>query len=154
MTATTKTTGFAVSALVSLLCSMPAPGATFVYVSNAEDGDIGTYRMNPETGELQPGARVKAAKLVMPMAVSPDRRFLHAAVRTKPYAVMTYSIDRGTGALQWLSTSPTAESFPYISLDKTGRYLFGASYGGHLVSVNAVGADGRVAEKPLQVIPA
>ena len=34
-----------------------------------------------------------------------------------------------------------AESFPYISLDKTGRYLFGASYGGHLISVNAVGAD-------------
>jgi 6-phosphogluconolactonase len=153
MTLTKLTQGVAVSAALSILSSVPALGATFVYVSNAEDGDIGTYRMDPATGELQPGARVKAAPLVMPMAVSPDRRFLHAAVRTRPYAVMTYSIDRGTGALQWLSTSPTAESFPYISLDKTGRYLFGASYGGHLVSVNAVGADGRVSEKPLQVIP-
>jgi 6-phosphogluconolactonase len=143
----------AVSALACLLPDMTATAATFVYVSNAEDGDIGTYRMNPATGELQPGARVKAAPLVMPMAVSPDRRFLHAAIRTRPFAFMTYSIDRGTGALQWLSTSPAAESFPYISLDKTGRYLFAASYGGHLVSVNAVGADGRVAEKPLQVIP-
>src|SRR5471032_607816 len=152
MTRTRLTQGVAVSAALSILSGV-ATSATFVYVSNAEDGDIGTYRMNPATGELQPGARVKAAGLVMPMAVSPDRRFLHAAVRTKPYAVMTYSIDRGTGALQWLSTSPTAESFPYISLDKTGRYLFGASYGGHLVSVNAVGADGRVSEKPLQVIP-
>ena len=153
MTLTRLTQGVAVSAMISIVSSLPALGVTFVYVSNAEDGDIGTYRMNPATGELQPGARVKAAGLVMPMAVSPDRRFLHAAVRTKPYAVMTYSIDRGTGALQWLSTSPTAESFPYISLDKTGRYLFGASYGGYLVSVNAVGADGRVSEKPLQVIP-
>ena len=143
----------AVSALACVLPNMPTLGATFVYVSNADDGDIGTYRMNPATGELQPSARVKAAGLVMPMAVSPDRRFLYAAVRTKPYAVMTYSIDRGTGALQWLSTSPLAESFPYISLDKTGRYLFGASYGGHLVSVNAVGADGRVSDEPLQVIP-
>jgi 6-phosphogluconolactonase len=153
MTLTRLIQGVAVSAVISIVSSLPALGVTFVYVSNAEDGDIGTYRMNPATGELQPGARVKAAGLVMPMAVSPDRRFLYAAVRTKPYAVMTYSIDRGTGALQWLSTSPLAESFPYISLDKTGRYLFGASYGGHLVSVNAVGADGRVSDKPLQVIP-
>ncbi len=64
-----------------------------------------------------------------------------------------YSIDPGSGALKPLSTAPLAESFPYISLDRTGRFLFGASYGGHLVSVNAVGGDGRVAAEPLQVIP-
>src|SRR5471030_3554737 len=101
MTLTRLTQGIAVSAALSIFSSV-ATSATFVYVSNAEDGDIGTYRMNPATGELQPGARVKAAGLVMPMAVSPDRHFLHAAIRTRPYAVMTYSIDRGTGALQWL----------------------------------------------------
>jgi 6-phosphogluconolactonase len=85
--------------------------------------------------------------------VSPDRRFLYAASRSKPYAVHTYSIDSGTGALKPVSTAPLAESFPYISLDRTGRFLFGASYGGHLISVNAVGADGRVGADPLQVIP-
>jgi 6-phosphogluconolactonase len=67
--------------------------------------------------------------------------------------VHVYTIDRNTGALTQLATSPLAESFPYISLDKTGRYLFGASYGGHVISVNAVGTDGRVAAEPLQVIP-
>ena len=90
---------------------------------------------------------------VMSMAVSPDRRFLYAASRSKPYSVHAYSIDSGTGALKLLATSPLAESFPYISLDRTGRFLFGASYGAHLVSVNAVGTDGRVAADPLQVIP-
>jgi 6-phosphogluconolactonase len=130
----------------------PASAATFVYVSNAEDGDIGVYRMQ-DSGELQPGARAKAASIVMPMTISPDRRFLYAASRSKPYLVHVYTIDRSTGALTPLATSPLAESFPYISLDKTGRYLFGASYGGHVISVNAVGADGRVAAEPLQVIP-
>jgi 6-phosphogluconolactonase len=129
-----------------------ALAATFVYVSNAADGDIGTYRLM-DSGELQAGARVKAANAVMPMAVSPDRRFLYAASRSKPYSVHVYSIDPGTGALTHVSTSPLAESFPYISLDKTGRFLFGASYGGNIVSVNAVGSDGRVAAEPLQVIP-
>ena len=37
------------------------------------------------TRALQPGARVKAASVVMPMAVSPDRRFLYAASRSKPF---------------------------------------------------------------------
>jgi 6-phosphogluconolactonase len=140
----------AASTLV-LACAMPALAATFVYVSNAEDGDIGTYRLL-DSGELQPGARAKAANLVMPMAVSPDRRFLYAAVRSKPFSVHAYSIDRSTGDLKPLSVSPLAESMPYISLDKSGRFLFGASYGGALVSVNAVGSDGRVAAEPLQVI--
>lgn len=129
-----------------------ALGATFVYVSNADDGEIATYRML-DSGELQPGPRAKAAPVVMPMVVSPDRRFLYAASRSKPYTVHVYSIDRASGALAPVATAPLAESFPYISLDKTGRFLFGASYGGHVISVNAVGADGRVAAEPLQVIP-
>ena len=126
--------------------------ATFVYVSNADDGDISAYRMR-DTGELQPGARARAASAVMPMVASPDRRFLYAASRSKPYTLHVYSIDRHTGELTQFSTSPLAESFPYISLDKTGRFLLAASYGGNLVSVNAVGSDGRVAADPLQVIP-
>jgi 6-phosphogluconolactonase len=126
--------------------------ATFVYVSNAEDGDIGTYRML-DSGELQPGARAKASNLVMPMAVSPDKRFLYAASRAKPFSLHAYSIDSATGALGPLPPVPVAESLVYISLDKTGRYLLGASYGAHLVMVNAVGADGRIGAEPLQTIP-
>ncbi|MEO8159711.1 MAG: beta-propeller fold lactonase family protein [Betaproteobacteria bacterium] len=144
--------GFAVTALLSLTASGPALAATFVYVSNAEDGDISTYAMQPD-GTLRAGARVPAAKLVMPMATSPDKRFLYAASRSKPYAVHAYTIDRSSGALTPLPTSPLADSMPFISLDRTGRFLFGASYGGHVVSVNVVGADGRVADAPLQVIP-
>lgn len=139
-------------ALVSVVAGMPAVAGTFVYVSNAEDGDISTYRMLPD-GRLQPGSRVPAAKLAMPMTVSPDRRFLYAAARSKPYSVHVFSIESASGALTPVSVSPLVESFPFISLDMTGRFLFGASYGGHLVSVNAIGSDGSVGAEPLQVIP-
>lgn len=125
---------------------------TYVYVSNAADGDIGSYRMQPD-GALQPGARVKSADVVGPLAVSPDRRFLYAAGRSQPFSVHVYAIDAASGALTPLAVSPLPASFPYISLDRSGRYLFGASYHSHLISVNAVGADGRVAAAPLQVIP-
>jgi 6-phosphogluconolactonase len=131
---------------------MAAPAATCVYVSNAADGDISSYSMLPD-GALQPGARVRAADVVGPLAVSPDRRFLYAAVRSRPFSVHVYTIDAGTGALTPHSVSPLAESFPYISLDRTGRWLLGASYHANLISVNAIGADGRVADQPSQVIP-
>src|SRR5437773_2527115 len=137
---------------MSALASTSALAATFVYVSNAEDGEIAAYAMQAD-GALKALVRTQAAKVVMPMAVSPNRRLLYAASRSKPYTVHVYSIDSGTGALKPLSTAPLAESFPYISLDRNGRFLFGASYGGHLVSVNAVGGDGRVLAEPLQVIP-
>jgi 6-phosphogluconolactonase len=148
----TLTKGVAVIALTALIGHAPALAGTFVYVSNADDGDIGVYSVQAD-GSLKAGERAKAANLVMPMAVSPDKHFLYAAARSKPYQVFVYAIDRNTGALKSLSQSPLAESFPYISLDKTGRYLFGASYSGNLISVNAVKGDGSVAAQPLQVIP-
>ena len=123
----------------------------FVYVANAEDGDIGMYTLQAD-GAMEPGPRYKAGQTVGPMSVSPDKRFLVAAVRTKPVSAHTYSIDRVTGALTPVGIGPLAESSPYISHDRSGRFLLAASYSGNLVSVNPVGTDGRVGE-PQQVIP-
>ena len=124
---------------------------SIVYVSNAEDGDIGMYRLRSD-GTLEPGPRYPAAPLVMPMSVSPDRRFLVAAVRSKPLSAYTYAIDPETGTLTLVGTGPLAEALPYICHDRSGRFLLGASYGGNLVSVNAIGADGRVGDV-IQVVP-
>ena len=125
--------------------------ATYVYVSNAEDGDIGVYALHAD-GTLHARGRAPAGTPVGPLAASPDRRFLYAGVRSKPFTAHTFAIDPGTGGLTAVATGPLAESFPFIATDKTGRYLLGASYGAHLVSVHPIAADGRVGE-PLQVIP-
>jgi len=137
---------------VLLMLGGAVQAATYVYVSNAEDGNIGMYMMEAD-GSLTPGNRHDAGgKPVMPMSVSPDKRFLFAAVRSKPFTVVTYSIDRKSGALKQVARGALAESFPYIQVDRSGRWLLGASYGANLVSVNAIGKDGKVAD-PHQVIP-
>ena len=133
--------GFALS--VSLWGG-PTQAATYVYVSNAEDGTIGMYTMEND-GTLKPGAAIEAGKLVMPMNVSPDKRFLFAAVRSQPFSAVSYTIDRATGALKLVAKAPLAESLPYISTDKSGRWLLGASYGGHKVTVNPIGRTVRSA---------
>ena len=134
-----------VAVLFSLASSAPVLAGTFVYVSNAEDGDIGMYTLQAD-GSLEPGQRFKANKLVMPMVVSPDKRFLIAAVRSKPFQAYSYSIDKSSGALNLVGTGTLAESYPYIALDRSGRFLLGASYGANQVGVNPVGTDGRVGE--------
>ena len=137
---------------VSLVSVESVSAATYVYVSNADDGDIGLYTLESD-GTLKPGDKFDAGgKPVMPMSVSPDKRYLFAAVRAKPFTAVTYSIDRKSGKLKQLGRGPLAESFPYIWADKTGKFLLGASYGANLVSVNPIGRDGKVGE-PLQVIP-
>jgi 6-phosphogluconolactonase len=143
---------FAMAALATMGVAAPALAATYVYVSNADDGELTTYTMQGD-GSLVAGPRVKVAGLVMPMAVSPDKRFLYAASRTAPFQLHAFAINPANGALTLLGSVPAAGSFPYISLDRTGRWLFAAGYGANLISVNAVGADGRIAPEASQVIP-
>ena len=121
------------------------------YVSNAEDGDINVYHLGADGG-LRLASRVPARKPVMPLAVSPDGRHLFAAIRSRPFPVLTYAIDARSGTLEEISEGTAAESFPYISTDRSGRFLFGASYGGDLIAVHPIEATGRVGEA-MQVIP-
>src|SRR5262245_20484711 len=143
--------GKLLAALLGVALSTPAVAATFVYVSNAEDGEIGLHTLRAG-GTLQPGQRFKAGPNVMPMSVSPDKRFLVVASRAKPFTAYSFGIDKASGALKPAGSGPLAESFPYIRHDRTGRHLLSASYGGHLVSVNPINPDGSVGA-PSQVIP-
>jgi len=138
---------------VLVLKSHVALASTYVYVGTAVDGNIGVYTLEAngtlkqrETVELGPKSPST------PLAVSPDKQFLFAGVRTKPFAVVTFGIDKKTGALKKLSSGPVAHSPVYLSVDKEGHYLLEASYPDSLVSINAVEKDGQVGE-PSQVLP-
>jgi 6-phosphogluconolactonase len=125
---------------------------TFVYVSNAQDGNIDAYVMDTGTGALTPIGKAEAAKLVMPMTVSPSKKHLYAVIRSQPTRVLTYAIDPATGALTQKASAPLPDSMPYVSTDHTGRYLFTASYGGDKLAVSPIGENGLVEAEAIQVI--
>jgi 6-phosphogluconolactonase len=125
---------------------------TFVYVSNAQDGNIDAYTMDTGTGALTPIGKTEAAKLVMPMTVSPSKKYLYAVIRSQPTRVLTYAIDPATGALTQKASAPLPDSMPYVSTDHTGRYLFTASYGGDKLAVSPIGENGLVEAEATQVI--
>src|SRR5262252_5449290 len=116
----------ALALLFAIGASSICAAKTFVYVSNAQDA----YTMDTSTGALTPIGKSEASKLVMPMTVSPNKKHLYAVVRSPPPRVLTYDIDPATGALTQKASAPLPDSMPYVSTDRTGRWLFTASYGG------------------------
>src|SRR5215468_7093993 len=85
---------------------------TVVYVSNAASKEIYVLAMNRNSGELTliekvpvPGTD-KPSPTSMPMAVTPDHRFLYAALRSDNFPASTFAIEPATGRLSHLATTP------------------------------------------------
>lgn len=130
---------------------------SIAYIGNAASDTISVFHFDASTGQMQPLQTVPFTDVAKPgestpIAISPNRHFLFVAVRSQPYQVLTYAIDPATGKLSFLSSGKLAGSMANIDLDRTGQELFSASYGGNLVAVNPVSADGHVGD-PVQVIP-
>ena len=131
--------------------TVPA-AACMVYVANADSGDISVLRVAARSGVLTTVQTLAIGPVVMPLAVSPDRRFLYAALRAEPHAVVSLAIDPLSGTLTRIGTTPLPASMAAIATDRSGRFLFSASYGDGLVAVSPIDADGVVRDAQ-QVLP-
>ncbi|WP_375314862.1 beta-propeller fold lactonase family protein [Bradyrhizobium sp. A5] len=129
---------------------------TFAYVGNADSNDISVFKM-AESGEMTPVQTaaftgVEKPGSSTPLAITPDRRVLVAGVRSQPFLAVSFAIDPRTGQLSHIGNGPLADSMANIALDRGGKFLFSASYGGNKVALNPLQANGVVGE-PKQVIP-
>jgi 6-phosphogluconolactonase len=124
---------------------------TIAYVSNADSRQIIVLRL-AEDGGLAEIERVTTSGTVMPLALSPDRRFLFAALRSEPFGVASYRIDGQSGRLAHIATAPLPASMPYLAVDRSGRFLLSASYQSAVAAVSAIDAEGRVSAAPVQVL--
>ena len=148
---------FLMSAAVSgALMVSSARAATFVYVGNTESNEIYVLQLDRQSGGLTLVEKVPIPGVTKPgnstpMAVSPDRRFLYVGTRGEPMIVASFAIDPTSGRLKYVASGPLADSMASIAVDRTGRFLFGASYPGHKVTVNPIGPSGAV-QPPRQVL--
>lgn len=131
-------------ALLPLLCSAPLWASTFVYVSNADSGTVSRYQLNQHSGALKWLGDTPAGKKIMPLAASPDGKHLYGALRSPPYSIVSWRVNRQNGALDKQAVTPVDASFPFITTDKTGRYLLAASYDSDIVTSNRIDPQGIV----------
>lgn len=120
----------------------PAPARTRAYVSCAESREILVLSLDNAGGDLSLVQRVAVGGMVMPLAVAPDRTRLYAALRSPPYRIATFAIDRVHGTLAPLGATDMPDSMAHVATDRTGSHLLAASYGGHKVAICRIGDDG------------
>lgn len=135
--------------LAAMVVSTPLMAKTFVYVSEADDGTIARYSLDEQTGALQLLGHTQAGGKVMPMTLSASHQQLYTAIRSKPLKLVSWRIDSQTGDLTKQSEVAAAASYPWITTDKQGRFLLGASYDGDVVDVYHLAQDGNMVVPPV-----
>jgi 6-phosphogluconolactonase len=131
---------------------------TIVYVSNAGSTEVHVLAMNRASGDLDLVERVpvpgggQPSPSSMPMALSPDRRFLQVALRSEPFTAASFRVDPASGRLQHLGNAPLDAPMAYTTTDRTGRWLIAASYPHGKLVINPIDAEGRVKAPPSQIL--
>ena len=148
---------FALLCLLTVLCVTwvdASSSASLVYVgtyTGSGSEGIYAYRFDPATGSAAAIGLVAATDNPSFLAVGPGGRFLYAVNELDEFhnqptgAVSVFAIDRESGALTLLQQVASLGGGPaHLSLDRAGRHLMVANYGGGSVVVFPIGDDGRL----------
>jgi 6-phosphogluconolactonase len=133
----------------------PAPRRYLAYVGTYTDKTkskgIYAFRFEDTSGKLSPIGVVAESTNPSFLAVHPSGKYLYAVNETSKFgdeesgAVSAFSIDRKTNKLTLLNQVASRGAGPcYVSLDKTGRYVFVANYDAGTVAVFPVQDDGQL----------
>jgi 6-phosphogluconolactonase len=136
-------------------------GAYWVYIgtyTGPKSKGIYVSRLDLASGTLS--APVLAAETASPsfLAIHPNQRFLYAANEVSDFAgrksgaVGAFSLDPQTGKLTLLNQQSSVGDGPcHLVVDKTGKNVLVANYGGGSVAVLPVGADGKLGEATVAI---
>jgi 6-phosphogluconolactonase len=152
--------------LIPSLCLVAAALACLPPAAIAQKGEfiayVGTYtrqnskgiyawRFDAATGKLTSIGLVGETSNPSFLAIHPNHRFLYAVNENNTFegqpggSVSAFSIDAATGQLKALNQVSTGGPGPcHVSLDKTGKWLFVANYGGGSVAAFPVHDDGSL----------
>ncbi|HKP94855.1 MAG TPA: lactonase family protein [Fibrobacteria bacterium] len=121
------------------------------YTSNGGEG-IYIFSMNAATGELKRLRTVVGVVNPSFLTLDPEGRFLYTVNEVDAYygkpegALSAFAVDPGTGDLRFLNQQPSRGAAPcHLSLDRNGRFLFVANYGGGSVAAFPLRPDGSLA---------
>jgi len=119
-----------------------------VFITISGENRIARFAMDEETGALTPRDDVPLSGGPAPIAVSPDRNFMHVAQRASN-ELTSFRINAADGSLAPLGTIPLASDPCYMAMDRSGNYLFSAYYLAEKAAVHRVGGDGAAIDPPI-----
>ena len=126
---------------------------TYLYVSMSPEQKIQTFKLNPSDGAPTSVDTIAVDGSPGCLTVDPKKKFLFATLRSTS-TLASFSIDSATGKLKLINTVPLlkGENAAYVSTDRSGRWLFSASYAAGKIVVHGIGEDGSLKTPPVQII--
>jgi len=117
------------------------------YTENTRSEGVYLVRMDRRSGELLRVGAVDAAANPSFLSIHPNGRVLYAVNEREPAGMVSaFAIESGTGALTRLNEQPSGGGAPcYVSVDRSGRALLVANYGGGSVALLPIEANGALA---------
>ena len=119
------------------------PSNRFVYVAHVVgsgdiSGEVSSYAINPNTGELTSiGTTVKAGSLPYGITVDPSGRFVYVP-NYNSNDISVFSIDPVSGALTTGTSVPAGAQPGSVAVDPTGRFAYVANINSDNVSVYSI----------------
>jgi 6-phosphogluconolactonase len=143
------------SALFCLLAILPAfpqtPNQKFLafvgtYTDKTESKGIYAYEFDTATGKLTPKGLAAETSNPSWLVIHPNGKWAYAANESgKQSTVSAFSIDAKSAKLTFLNQLPALGEDPcYLSLDKTGKFLFVANYTSGNVVVFPILPNGKL----------
>jgi 6-phosphogluconolactonase len=143
-------------ATLAIASAAKQDGNYILYVGTyTEKGSKGiyAYRYDAHTGQITPLGLAAEVDDASWMTLHPNRRLLYAVNNSgapkdpNRGVVSAFAIDRSTGRLTLLNEVPSRGGDPcYVTVDKTGKYVLVANYGGGSVAVFPILPDGKLGE--------
>jgi len=122
------------------------------YTEATKSEGVYLVSLHPSSGKLQLVGSVNAGANPSFLAIHPNGSVLYAVNEVEKFAgkasgaVTTFAIAKETGALTRRNEQPTEGGLPcYVSVDRTGRVVLVANYGGGNVALLPIQADGTLA---------
>src|SRR5687767_13932968 len=120
------------------------------YTGEASKG-IYAFRFDDSSGGLTPLGLVAETPSPSFLTASTDGRFIFAVNELQSFqgkpggSVTSFGVDRASAKLTEVSVQPSMGASPcHLALDRTGRHLAVANYGGGNYALFPVGVDGRL----------
>jgi 6-phosphogluconolactonase len=105
-------------------------------------------RFDPVGGVLTPPLLVAVAADPSYFVIHPDGRHLYTCNSGTPGGVSAYALTSDTGDLTFLNAHVSRGRGPsHLSLDRSGRFVLAANYGGGYVEVVAIAGDGSLSQQ-------
>ena len=140
------------SALASLTLAAHAERVVYIgtYTGESSKG-IYAFRFDDTSGALTPIGLVAETPSPSFLTASANGRFVYAVNELQTFggaasgSITSFAVDPATAKLTEIGVQPSKGAGPcHLALDRTGRFLAVANYGGGNYALFPVGADGRL----------